>query len=1076
MATVLELQISELHPREYEVRVVKAAAGGEPRAPLNLNVDELLAQRGELERTVLHSGRQTRRVVPPHEQDVQHVGRQLFDALFSGPVSGTYDASLVVAQERQERLQIVLRLDAPELRLLPWEALFDSRTDSYVCLREPMVRHLAASHTPLPLPVQPPLRILAVIAAPQDLDPLDTTFERKLLEEALEGQITAGLVELVWLTNASWTSLQTRLLNGQWHVLHFIGHGHYDQHYEQGQIALVDERDDSDMIEAIRLADLIGEANPAPRLMVLNSCASGQGGGKEGFSSVGATLADRGVNAVVAMQFSVTDQASLRFTHGFYTALANGRRVDAAVKSGRVSMLGVRQSLEWITPVLYVRGDANVPFTLPLQSSEVPLLYGMAEGELRKGHPGKAITLLEDLLVLDPNNSDAIVLHGKAATQEQLIKLYTRAAQAEEFEDWSGAVSHYEEIIREDPNYRDTVARRDFCRARQRTAHLQEELRSRVNEERWQAAVDVSEELTRLDPAAADPNGLSTHARQQVEKEQRAAYLVGLYHQARGAEHAEDWSVAINCYERILQQDPDNRNTIRRRDFCRERRRITYLQEKLQNDANGGQWHAVLDVSEELSRLDPAAADPDGLATRAHQEVEKEQRAAYLERLYAQGFAAEGSGDWSVAINCYERILQEDPDYRNTVWRCDFCRERRRIIHLQEKLRTYAGEGLWNAVLDVSEKLDQLDPADADPDGLATHAHQEVEKEERAAYLERLYAEARAAELTEDWSDAINLYDILAVEGKGFRDSEQRLSICKERQRMAQPTSEPGHSSPSHTEKILDIAIPCGALAWESNGQYLAVDVWAGAQICVYSRSGGEPLNIRTGKKRAPYLVAFSPDGTRLVGRSGKGVAIWSAHTGEKLLHVPVGRGVAAAEFSPDGTCLATGAYDLACIWDAETVERIFWSEQRFVQAVTFSADGSRLLVADQAGLHVWRVDTAVKLFEDHTRFLNSVAYSPDGKRAAAGCSADTKARLWVSGEVHELDHEASVTSVAFSPNSAQLATGSEDRAARVWDTTNARLICRIFHEDPVLSLAFSPDGTYLATGTRRAVTVWALP
>lgn len=976
MATVLELQISKLRPREYEVRVVKAAAGGEPRAPLNLDVEELLAQRGELATTVLRSSERSREATPPRERGVQcegrvrRVGRQLFDALFSGPVSKTYDASLVLAQERQERMQIVLRLDAPELTLLPWEALFDSHTDSYVCLREPMVRHLAASHTPLPLPVQPPLRILAVIAAPRDLDALDTSFERELLEEALGGQIAAGLVELAWLTDASWTSLQTRLLNGQWHVLHFIGHGYYDEYGEQGQIALVDEHGDSDMIEATGLAALIGEAHPAPRLIVLNSCASGQGGRQQGFSSVGATLADCGVNSVVAMQFSVTDQASLRFTQGFYTALANGRKVDAAVKSGRVSILGVRQSLEWITPVLYVRGDADAPFTFPPQPSEVPPLYSMAEEELRKGHPDKAITLLDDLLVLDPNNGEAIVLHGRAATQEQLTELYARAVKTEESGDWSAAISRYEQVIREDPNYRDAVARRDFCSARQHIAELQEELRSRVSEGRWQAAVDVGEELARLDPAAADPDGLSTRAHRKLETEQRAIYLVGLYHQALAAEQAEEWSAAIECYE---------------------------------------------------------------------------------------------------------QILQEDPDYPNTVRRRDFCRDRQRIAHLQQKLRTYAGEGLWQAVLDVDEKLNQLDPAVADPDGLATRAHREVEKEERAEYLEGLYGEARAAELTEDWTEAIHLYGILAVEGVGFRDSKQRLSLCEERLRTARSASESGDASPTSPEKIIDIDISCGALAWESNGQYLAVDVRESAQICVYGRSGGEPLSIRTGQKRAPYLVAFSPDGTRLVGRSGKGVAIWSAHTGEKLLQVPVGRGVAAAEFSPDGTSLATGADDLACIWDAETAEQIFWSEQKCVKAVTFSADGSRLLVADQTGLHVWGVDSAVNIFEDHIPFLNSVAYSRDGKRAAAGCSVDAKARLWLSGEVHELDHEASVTSVAFSPDSAQLATGGEDRAACIWDATDARLICKIFHEDPVLSLVFSPDGAHLATGTRRAVTVWAI-
>jgi hypothetical protein len=889
MATILELQICQLHPREYEVRVVKAAAGGEPRAPLHLNVDELLAQRHAFAQTVLASAISARRVASADEQDVQRVGRQLFDALFGGPVSGTYHASRSVAQERQESLQIVLRLEPPELTLLPWEALFDPHTDTYVCRQEPVVRHLAASHTPKPLPVQPPLRILAVIASPTDLPELDTNSEREHLEEALAEQVAADRVELNWLTDATWSRLHDRLLNGPWHILHFIGHGDYDIRSEEGRIALVGEGGRSHKVGASHLADLIRVTNPSPRLMVLNSCASAQGGVRDGFSSVGAALVRGGISSVAAMQFSVSDLASVRFAQGLYTALAYGHPVDDAVRSGRIAMLGGSSSLEWITPVLYVRGEANLLFTLPIslrrpgpqqrpspeestqREAGLRMLHAIAEAELGNDHPGKAIALLDDLLTLDPNNSDASALRDYAVRQEQLIELYDRAKEAEESEAWSPAIDRYEQIMQEDPDYRDTVSRRDFCRGRQHIAQLEEELRSR---------------------------------------------------------------------------------------------------------AGRGQWQAVLEVSEELDQLVPGAADRDGLTTRARQEVANEKRTAYLESLYTQARAAERSGDWDSAINCYED---------------------------------------------------------------------------------------------------------LAVEGAGYKDSKHRRNRCVERrnrflerQRVAQSASEHDESSPSYAEKILDIANPCGALAWEPNGQYLAVDTWAGAQICVYSRSGGEPLNIKTGKKRASYMVAFSPDGTRLVGHSGKDVAIWSTHTGDKLLRIPTGRGVATAEFSPDGTCLATGAHDLACIWDAETAEKIFWSEQRFTQAVTFSADGTRLLVADQAGLHVWRVDTAVKVFEERIRFLNSVAYSPDGKCAAAGCSVDTKARLWVSGQVHELDHEAPVTSVAFSPDSTQLATGSEDRAARVWDTTNARLVCRMFHEDPVLSLAFSPEGTYLASGTQRAVTVWA--
>ncbi|MFI6371688.1 CHAT domain-containing protein [Streptomyces sp. NPDC050546] len=984
MATVLELQICQLHPHEYEVRVVKAAAGGESRARLDLNVDDMLAQRAALEDKVLISAAATRRVIPASEQVVQRMGRQLFDALFVGPVSGTYRASLGVARERQERLQIVLRLESPELTLLPWEILFDSHADAYVCRHEPMVRHIPAAYTPTPLPVQPPLRILVVVASPRGLPLLDTDAEREHLEEALAEQVSAGRVELVWLTGATWGSLQTRLMDGPWHVLHFIGHGDYDIRSQEGLIALVGERGGAQMVEASRLADLISEANPTPRLMVLNSCASAQGAVDDGFSSVGATLVRRGISAVAAMQFAVSDRASVRFAQGFYTALAYSRRVDDAVRSGRISMLGASQSLEWITPVLYVRGDASLLFTLPKgppsERSKQPaeesdqlharlrILYVMARAELRIGHPGKAIELLDDLLVLDPDSSDAVTLRDQAAKQLQLIQLYDRAAEAEESGDWSSAVNCYEQIILKAPDYRDASARRDFCRTQQRITHLQEELRYHTNEGRWQTALHVSEELTQLDPDSADPDGLAALARQEVEQAQHSARLEGLYAHARAAEHSEDWSAAANYYEQIIRKEADYRDTTARRDFCRTQQRITRLQEKLRFQANEGRWQTVLDLSEELAQLDPDSADPDGLAALARQEVEQVQHSAHLEGLYAH---------------------------------------------------------------------------------------------------------ARAAERSEEWSVAIDFYDAIISASRGFEDSEQRRNWCRENRRMAQAGLAGRDSSSTSPTRTLEITIPCGALAWESNGQYLAVDILGEARIGVYDMSGDERLNIKTGKKWAPFVVAYSPDGTRIAGKGRKGVTIWNASTGEKLSHIPTGSEVTTAAFSPDGTCLATGSHDFAYIWDTDTAEKLFWSEQQLVRSVAFSPDGSRLVVADLSGLNVWHITTALNIFEDHTGFLNSVTYSSDGKRVAAG-SDGNKARLWSPGHVCDLPHDSGVKSVAFSPNSTLLATGSDDGTARIWDAANTHMICDIHHDDSVLSMAFSPYGTRLATGTQRAVTAWS--
>ena len=61
-----------------------------------------------------------------------------------------------------------------------------------------------------------------------------------------------------------------------------------------------------------------------------------------------------GVSAVAAMQFTVSDNAALAFARGFYTALAHGRGIDGAIRSGRISILGAPNTLEWVTPALHV--------------------------------------------------------------------------------------------------------------------------------------------------------------------------------------------------------------------------------------------------------------------------------------------------------------------------------------------------------------------------------------------------------------------------------------------------------------------------------------------------------------------------------------------------------------------------------------------------------------------------------------------------------------------------------------------------------------------------------------------------
>jgi hypothetical protein len=65
----------------------------------------------------------------------------------------------------------------------------------------------------------------------------------------------------------------------------------------------------------------------------------------------------------VAMQFEISDEAAITFAGEFYSALAEGVPVDAAVAEARKAIYATND-VEWATPVLYMRSPNGVLFKL----------------------------------------------------------------------------------------------------------------------------------------------------------------------------------------------------------------------------------------------------------------------------------------------------------------------------------------------------------------------------------------------------------------------------------------------------------------------------------------------------------------------------------------------------------------------------------------------------------------------------------------------------------------------------------------------------------------------------------------
>jgi hypothetical protein len=306
-------------------------------------------------------------------QAVQHFGAQLFEALMHDDVRSVYDMSRQATSANGQGLRIKLRINAPELATIPWEYLYDVRQGEFVALSRysPIVRFL---ELPLPEPelaLAAPLRILGVVASPADAAALDVEREKARLEEAVRELQGSGLVDLVWLEGQTWRDLQAAMQGGPWHIFHFVGHATTDDEVGEGFLLLADDYGDSAPLSATQLGRLLADQRTL-RLAMLNACQGARGNESGSFSSLASVLVRRGLPAVLAMQYEISDEAAIEFTTSFYQALVANLPIDAAVSEARKAIsLATAGSLEWGTPALFMRAPDGMIWKLYKEETDM---------------------------------------------------------------------------------------------------------------------------------------------------------------------------------------------------------------------------------------------------------------------------------------------------------------------------------------------------------------------------------------------------------------------------------------------------------------------------------------------------------------------------------------------------------------------------------------------------------------------------------------------------------------------------------------------------------------------------------
>jgi len=273
-------------------------------------------------------------------------GKRLYDAVFVKQVRDLMTVNL--PQRGAKRgLRLRLRLHRKVSGWL-WELLNTGNSFLAMSVKTPVVRDVDGNPLPV-LRTAWPIRVLVVVPKPLGADDLDADREVADIRKALGWRETLGLVKIEKLEPPTLSALKARLDGGEYHVLHFIGHGTVLQDRGKGALLFEDADRRPFWVEGERLAELLKDEDTL-RLVVLNACKGASGT----IDSVAQSLAERRIPAVIGMQYPIWDDMALAFSRRFYGALARSRPVDWALARARQAMLAAGKGLDWAIPALFL--------------------------------------------------------------------------------------------------------------------------------------------------------------------------------------------------------------------------------------------------------------------------------------------------------------------------------------------------------------------------------------------------------------------------------------------------------------------------------------------------------------------------------------------------------------------------------------------------------------------------------------------------------------------------------------------------------------------------------------------------
>jgi tetratricopeptide (TPR) repeat protein/GTPase SAR1 family protein len=396
-------------------------------------------------------------------KSVREYGESLFSQVFKD--RDAYGAYAHLKHDL-DRLEIEIIGTSPEFQAWHWEAMHDPQlprplaVDCRITRKYTQKMAIAARVQPSPV-----VNVLLVTARPDEEDDvIYRTISRSMVELIQNAHLRVNIEILRPATYKSLIDQLDKRGAGYYHILHFDGHGAlltYDQYqtgaahdryffqrgYGLGTLTeyagskaflFFDgaEKGQATPVEAKELADLLqGKQIP---ICILNACQSAMQLADTRETSLGSQLMAAGMQAVVAMGYSVTVDAAKVLMEKLYGELFSGKDFYTAVRLGRKELYFNKQRRgnfntsidleDWLLPVVYGSGAVNLNLR-EFSSAETDKYYGDIGNRYRfeapnYGFVGRDLEILKIEKALLRHN--VLLLRGMGGTGKTTLLNYLR--------------------------------------------------------------------------------------------------------------------------------------------------------------------------------------------------------------------------------------------------------------------------------------------------------------------------------------------------------------------------------------------------------------------------------------------------------------------------------------------------------------------------------------------------------------------------------------------------------------------------------------------------------------------------